>query len=64
MEKIEGKSFDREEVEAGGKHFVNCTFVGCMICYAGDGATFENCTVRDCAWLFDGAAQRTMSFTG
>lgn len=65
MERVESKTFDKTEVETDGKLFVGCNFANCMMVSCGDGETqFENCTFKDCGWLFQGAGDRTIKLSG
>lgn len=63
MPKHVTKVFDSVAVPVDGEHFMDCEFRNCDLIYAGgelprmDGSHFH-----DCRWLFDGPADRTMSY--
>lgn len=65
MERVAESAFDKTEVVTDGKHFVGCNFANCVMVYSGDGQVqFENCSFKDCDWLFEGATGRTIKLSG
>jgi len=65
MESVTGKSFERDDVNLDGKHFVECRFEGCSLTHSGpESSTFERCTFKDCEWILAGASGRTITING
>jgi len=63
VQEINGTSFTDQRIELDGKLFVRCTFVRCILVYAGgDGGGISGCTINNCVWKFERAAANTIGF--
>lgn len=63
VQEINGASFTDQRIELDGKLFVRCTFVRCILVYAGgDGGGISGCTINNCVWKFERAAANTIGF--
>jgi hypothetical protein len=53
--------FNGETVPLDGERFADCEFQSCRMVYGGGEAPhFDGCQFKDCDWLFDEAAARTL----
>ena len=60
---VDHQEFVDEDIELDGRVFDHCTFTRCrMIFRAQDSVTFNACTFAFCAWVLDGAAERTLLY--
>jgi len=63
VKEIRDQSFTDQRIELDGKLFVRCTFVRCILVYAGgDGGGISGCTINNCVWKFERAAANTIGF--
>lgn len=60
---FEGHSFERETVRLDDSKFSDCTFVNCILEYAGTGpVSMVDCKFTDPRWEFVGPARNTLQF--
>ena len=62
MEIIEDENFIDESVELDDKHFINCSFINCIVEYRGGEFIFESTNMSNCRHVFYGQARRTLHY--
>lgn len=62
METIIGHTIHNTVVRIDNKSFVNCDLSGCTLEYAGEPVSFQVTRLRNCRYIFFGAAKRTVVF--
>ena len=61
--KIEGRTFQNEEIRLDFGNFENCKFDGCTMIYGGYGpVSMTGCGFSDVRWEFTDAAANTVEF--
>jgi hypothetical protein len=61
--KNRGNHYENVKVSLDNNEFFNCTFVDCIMEYAGTGpVSISNCKFTNPQWVFVGAAQNTLQF--
>ena len=62
MESIIGQTIENESVAIDDKHFIDCTFINCVLEYSGRQVEFERTFMRGCRHVFYGRARRTLQY--
>jgi len=63
MINFSGSVFTGGKIRIDGVSYTECTFVGCVIEYGGEGPILLNsCRFNDCSWTLVGAAKNTIQF--
>ncbi len=57
QQKLEGLSVSIDDT-----HFVDCTFIDCILEYSGRPISFERTVMRGCRYVFFGSARSTVQF--
>ena len=61
MARYTAQAFTNETVHIDGQTFVDCEFKSVKLVYEGGGVpTFSGCTLADCEWRFEAAADRSL----
>lgn len=60
MSVFRGNIFTQQTIVLDGNEFHDCTFHECDLIYRGGSLEFKSKAVR-CNWVFEGAAQRTIT---
>ena len=62
MQDVRGRSFTGgEQVQVDDTNFIECTFDGAQLRYAGgEMPSFQGCNIPNASWYFEGAALRTI----
>lgn len=59
--RVSGKHFRNDVVRLDATEFIDCEFDRCELAYGGGGLfVFSNSPVRNCEFVFDGAAENTL----
>jgi hypothetical protein len=62
VDRVVNSTFVNAAVPFDGAEFDRCTFESCLLMYSGGPLPkLSGCTFSNCAWTFEGAAQRTVS---
>lgn len=61
MEIIQNQTFTGETMIIDDKFFVNCVLENCVLIYAGGDIRFDGSKAKNCAWNFEGPANRTIN---
>ena len=60
---VRDRTFNDQRIQLDGQLFTSCTFVRCILVYAGgDGGGISGCTINNCVWKLEGAAANTVGF--
>ena len=62
MELIQNLILEGELVTIDDKHFVDCTFIDCILEYRGQAVSFERTQMSGCRYVFFGHARSTVHF--
>ena len=61
MAEYRNQNFKAQAVHVDGNAFIDCAFEGCQFVYNGGTLPlFTGGSMRDCGWVLDGAALRTL----
>ncbi len=62
MHTIQQQQLEGVSVSIDDTHFVDCTFVDCILEYSGRPISFERTVMRGCRYVFFGSARSTVQF--
>jgi hypothetical protein len=61
--RFEKANYENTQEHLDGNEYIECTFQGCTLVYSGGILPIlHGCSMNDCSWKFDGAAERTVAF--
>ena len=62
MDIVSDLTIEGEAVTLDGKHFIDCSFVNCVLKYRGGEVVFERTHLRGCRHVFYGQARLTLQY--